>query len=96
MGALAALPSPLPELLRLWWWPKKPITGAANGLGAAVQALAKFAKAALPILVPIFNMLSTILSWGAKDLAFLTQKLWIVAILIGGAIFRYFQNSRKK
>ena len=32
---------------------KKTITGAANGLGAAGKALAKFAKAALPILVPI-------------------------------------------
>ena len=41
---------------------KKTITGAANGLGAAGKALEKFAKAALPILVLILNMLSTILS----------------------------------
>jgi hypothetical protein len=75
---------------------KKTITGAANGLGAAGKALAKFAKAALPILVPILNMLSTILSWGAKGLAFLAQNLWIVAIVIAGAIFRYLQNRRKK
>ncbi|CAB4018045.1 Hypothetical predicted protein, partial [Paramuricea clavata] len=75
---------------------KKAITGAANGLGAAGKALAKFAKAALPILVPILNMLSTILSWGAKGLAFLARNLWIVAIVIAGAIFRYLQNRRKK
>jgi hypothetical protein len=75
---------------------KKTITGAANGLGAAGKALAKFAKAALPILVPILNMLSTILGWGAKGLAFLAQNLRIVAIVITGAIFRYLQNRRKK
>ncbi|CAB4016824.1 Hypothetical predicted protein [Paramuricea clavata] len=74
---------------------KKTITGAANGLGAAGKALAKFAKAALPILVPILNMLSTVLSWGAKGLAFLARNLWIVAIVIAGAIFRYLQNRRK-
>ena len=75
---------------------KKTITGAANGLGAAGKALAKFAKAALPILVPILNMLSTVLGWGAKGLAFLARNLWIVAIVIAGAIFRYLQNRRKK
>ena len=73
---------------------KKTIMGAANGLGAVGKALEKFAKAALPILVPILNMLSTILSWGAKGLAFLAQNLWIVAIVIAGAIFRYLQNRR--
>jgi hypothetical protein len=61
---------------------KKTITGAPNGLGAAGKALAKFAKAALPILVTILNMLSTIVGWGAKGLAFLGQNLWIVAIVI--------------
>jgi hypothetical protein len=77
---------------------KKTVMGAANGLGAVGKALAKFAKAALPILAPILNMLyiSTILSWGAKGLAFLAQNLWIVAIMIARAIFRYLQNRRKK
>ena len=75
---------------------KKTIMGASSGLGAAGKALAKFAKAALPILVPILNILSTILSWGAKGLAFLARNVWIVAILIAGAIFKYLQNRRKK
>jgi hypothetical protein len=63
------------------------ITGADNGLGAAGKALAKFAKAALPILVHIINLLSTVLSWGGKGLAFLARNLWIVAIVIAGAIY---------
>ena len=45
---------------------QKTITGAATGLGAAGKALAKFEKAALPILVHILNMLSTVLSWGSQ------------------------------
>jgi hypothetical protein len=44
---------------------KKTIMGASNGLSAAGKALAKFVKAALPILVPILTMLSTILGWGS-------------------------------
>ncbi|CAB4026900.1 Hypothetical predicted protein [Paramuricea clavata] len=54
---------------------KKTTMGAFNGLGAAGKALAKLAKSALPILVPILNLLSTILSWGAKGLAFLAKNL---------------------
>ena len=75
---------------------KKAIVGASKGLGAVGKALAGLAKSALPILVPILNLLSTILSWGAKGLAFLAQNLWIVAVLIAGAIYKYLQSRRKK
>jgi hypothetical protein len=75
---------------------KKTIVGASKGLGAVGKALAGLAKSALPILVPILNLLSTILSWGAKGLAFLAQNLWIVAVLIAGAIYKYLQTKRKK
>jgi hypothetical protein len=75
---------------------KKTIIGASKGLGAVGKALAGLAKSALPILVPILNLLSTILSWGAKGLAFLAQNLWIVAILIAEAIYKYLQSKRKK
>ena len=75
---------------------KKAIVGASKGLGAVGKALAELAKSALPILVPILNLLSTILSWGAKGLAFLAQNLWIVAVLIAGAIYKYLQMKRRK
>ncbi|CAB4026467.1 Hypothetical predicted protein [Paramuricea clavata] len=71
---------------------KKTIVGASKGLGAVGKALAGLAKSALPIL----NLLSTILSWGAKGLAILGQNLWIVAVLIAGAIYKYLQMKRKK
>jgi hypothetical protein len=75
---------------------KKAIVGASKGLGAVGKALAGLAKSALPILVPILNLLSTILSWGAKGLAFLAKNLWIVAVLIAGAIYKYLQMKRRK
>ena len=75
---------------------KKAIVEASKGLGAVGKALAGLAKSALPILVPILNLLSTVLSWGAKGLAFLAQNLWIVAVLIAGAIYKYLQMKRKK
>jgi hypothetical protein len=78
MGALAAIAISIAGIITtVVVAGKKTITGAANGLGAAGIALAKVAKAALPILVPILNMISTILSLGAKGLAFLAQNLWI-------------------
>ena len=75
---------------------KKAIVGASKGLGAVGKALAGLSKSALPILVPFLNLLSTILSWGAKGLAFLAKNLWIVAILIAVAIYKYLQMKRKK
>jgi hypothetical protein len=75
---------------------KKTIVGASKVLGAVGKALPGLAKSALPILVPILNLLSTILSWGAKGLAFFAQNLWILAILIAGAIYKYLQCRRKK
>ncbi|CAB3984361.1 Hypothetical predicted protein [Paramuricea clavata] len=75
---------------------KKTIVGASKGLGAVGKALANLAKSALPILVPILNLLSTILSWGAKGLAFLAKNLWIVAVLIAGAVHKYLQMKRRK
>jgi hypothetical protein len=75
---------------------KKAIVGASKGLGAVGKALAGLAKSSLPILVPLLNLLSIILSWGAKGLAFLAQNLWIVAVLIAGAIYKYLQSRRMK
>ena len=96
MGALAAIAISIGGIITtVVVAGKKTIMGAVNGLGAAGKELAKFAKAALPILVPILNMLSTILGWGVKGLAFFAQNLWIVAIVIAGAIFKYLKNRRK-
>ncbi|CAB3996257.1 integrase core domain-containing [Paramuricea clavata] len=63
---------------------KKTLVGAARGVGEVGKALAKVAKAALPVLVPILNMLATILKWGAKGIEFLAKNLWILVILIAG------------
>ena len=58
------------------------------------QATSKFAKAVAnlgkklwPFLAPIFSLLSTILSWGAKAMAWLTQNLWV--LFVAGALFLY-------
>ena len=75
---------------------KGAVAATGKRLGAVGKALARLAKNALPILVPLINMLSTILSWGAKGLAFLAQNLWILAVVIAGIIIRYLQNKRKR
>jgi hypothetical protein len=56
MGALAAIAISIAGIITtVVVAGKKAIMGASSGLGAAGKALAKFAKAALPILVPILN-----------------------------------------
>jgi hypothetical protein len=55
-----------------------------------------FSRFPLPPLKATGDEAGTILSWGAKGLAFLAKNLWIVAILIAGAIYKYLQNRRKK
>ncbi|CAB4011946.1 Hypothetical predicted protein [Paramuricea clavata] len=97
LGALAAIAISIAGIITtIVVAGKTTIVGASKGLGAVGKALAGLAKSALPILVPIINLLSTILSWGAKGLAFLAQNLWIVAVLIAGAIYKYLQMKRRK
>jgi hypothetical protein len=97
LGAIAAIAISIAGIItKVVVAGKKTIVGASKGLGAVGKALAGLAKSALPIVVPILNLLSTILSWGAKGLAFLAQNLWIIAVLIAGAIYKYLQNRRKK
>ena len=58
------------------------VVGARRAVMRGAQATSKFAKAVAnlgkklwPFLAPIFSLLSTILSWGAKAMAWLTQNL---------------------
>ncbi|CAB4008214.1 Hypothetical predicted protein [Paramuricea clavata] len=74
---------------------KKTLVDAAKGVGAVGKALAKVAKAALPVLVPILNMLATILKWGAQGLEFLAKNLWLVAILIATFIYDYYKKKKE-
>ncbi|CAB4016851.1 Hypothetical predicted protein [Paramuricea clavata] len=74
---------------------KKTLVGTAKGLGEVGKALAKVAKAALPVFIPILNMLATILKWGAKGIEFLAKNLWILAILIAGFLYDYFTKKKK-
>ncbi|CAB4008997.1 integrase core domain-containing [Paramuricea clavata] len=73
---------------------KKTLVGAAKGVGEVEKALGKIAKAALPVLIPILNMLATVLKWGAKGIEFLAKNLWILAILIAGYLYNYFTKKK--
>ncbi|CAB4040038.1 Hypothetical predicted protein [Paramuricea clavata] len=72
---------------------KKTLVGAAKGVGEVGKAFGKLAKAALPIFIPILNMLATILKWGAKGIEFLAKNLWILAILIAGYLYNYLKKK---
>ncbi|CAB3977330.1 integrase core domain-containing [Paramuricea clavata] len=74
---------------------KKTLVGTAKGLGEVGKALAKVAKAALPVFIPILTMLATIFKWGAKGLEFLAKNLWLVAIIIATIIYEYFKKNKK-
>ncbi|CAB3997849.1 Hypothetical predicted protein [Paramuricea clavata] len=86
MGALAAIAISIAGIITTVVWPeRRPSREQLMDLELPEKRWQSLQiKPALPILVPILNMLSTILSWGAKGLAFLAQNLWIVAIVIAG------------
>ncbi|CAB4025256.1 Hypothetical predicted protein [Paramuricea clavata] len=72
---------------------KNTLISAAKGVGEVGKALGKIAKAALPVIVPILNMLATVLKWGVKGIEFLAKNLWILAILIAGYLYNYFKKK---
>ena len=54
----------------------------AKAVGQFGKALANLAKKAGPAIATILNVLSQVLTWGAKALEFLSRNLWIVALFL--------------
>lgn len=60
---------------------------ARNAIKKEAKATGKFAKAVFslgkklsPILIPLFNMLATVLSWRGKGLSWLASNLWVLVL----------------
>ena len=70
---------------------RRAIKQGANALGSLGKALANLAKKLGPLLAPLLNLISQILTWGAKGIAFLAKNLWILAIALA-----YFLYNRWK
>ena len=59
------------------------------------KKVANLGKKLWPLLAPIFSIISQILSWGAKGLAFLASDLWILAIAFAWLTYDKYKESRK-
>ena len=62
--------------------------------GCCSKSTGKTSKEALPVPVPIINILATSSSCGAKGFAFLAQNFWILTIAIAGFMIRYLRNKK--
>ena len=74
---------------------KAALTGA-QGVSKFSKAVANLAKKVWPLLAPIFSIISQILSWGAKGLAFLSRNLWILAIAFAWFIYDQYKERRRR
>ena len=68
------------------------IVGTAKATGKVAKALARLAKKAAPILVPILNGIATALSWGAKGVAWLASNLWVLAVAIALILYNNYSK----
>ncbi|CAB3994699.1 Hypothetical predicted protein [Paramuricea clavata] len=66
------------------------IVGTAKATCKVAKALANLAKKAGPILVPILNVVTTALSWGAKGVAWLASNLWVLVVAAALIIYNYY------
>ena len=68
------------------------IVKTANTTSKLAKALAKLAKKAGPILVPILNALASALKYGAKGVAWLASNLWVIIVAIALITYDYNTN----
>ena len=66
------------------------IVGTVKATSKVAKALAKLAKKAGPILVPVLNAIATALSWCAKGIAWLTSHLWVLAVAAALLVYNYY------
>lgn len=75
------------------------IVGSRNAIKKGAKRTGKRAKAACnlgkrlsPWLVPIFNMLAKILSWGDKGLSWLASDLWVLALALAWFVYDQYKQ----
>ncbi|CAB4003984.1 Hypothetical predicted protein [Paramuricea clavata] len=66
------------------------IIETAKSTSKVAKALAKLAKKAGPILIPVLNAIATALSWGAKGIAWLASNLWVLAVAAALLVYNYY------
>ena len=79
------------------------ITGARTVIKKGASATSKFAKAlgkiaekAGPVLGALFNLAAGLLKLGASAASFLSENLWILAVLITYALYDQAKTSKNK
>jgi hypothetical protein len=68
------------------------IVGAAKATGKVAKALANVAKTGAPVLVPVLNAIATVLSWGAKGIAWLASHLWVLVVAVSLLVYDCLQR----
>ena len=68
----------------------------AKAVGNLGKAIANIGKNFGAVISAVLNLISQILSWGAKGIAFLAKNLWILAIAITWFLYNEYKQYKKK
>ena len=75
---------------------RKVVQKGAQKTSEFSKAVANLGKKLWPLLSPIFSIITQILTWGAKGLAFLATNLWILAIALAWFMYDQYKERRRK
>ena len=77
------------------------VVGARKAVLQGAQATSKFSKAVAnlakklwPFLAPILNIISTLLSWGAKAAVWLSRNIWV--LFVAAAVLFYNEIKHRR
>ena len=68
----------------------------AKAAGNLAKAVANIGKNFGAVISAVLNLISQILLWGAKGIAFLAKNLWILAIGITYFLYNEYKSRRKR
>ena len=71
------------------------IKKGAKVTGNLAKAIYNLDKKLLPILIPLFNMLATVISWRVKGLTGLASNLWVLALAFAWFTYDQYKQRRK-
>lgn len=79
--------------ISFWAW--NTIKTGAKATGKLAKAVYNLGKKLSPLLIPLFNMLATVLFWGAKTLSWLASNLWLLVLAFTHFLYDQYKNEKR-
>ena len=73
---------------------RKVVNSTSKLVKKVAKALANVGKKLGPLIGPLLNLLSTVITWGAKGLEFLVKNLWLIAVALAYIMYDSYRNRK--